>query len=125
MNNRRRRVLHLIAGMYLIYLAFNLISQQLKSPTSNAAIAIGAGVVFAIFGLVIIVRYVKNSIKDYNEENSKIMKYKDFSFYTHKTWTTRYGRKYSSTCVKIPWRDMCACDIKTKVFDFGLSYPIK
>ena len=71
MNNRSRRVLHLIAGMYLIYLAFNLISQQLKSPTSNAAIAIGAGAVFAIFGLVIIVRYVKNSIKDYNEENSE------------------------------------------------------
>lgn len=69
--------------------------------------------------------WVATQIKFYNKENSKIMKYEDFSFYTHKTWTTRYGRKYSSTCVKIPWRDMCACDIKTKVFDFGLSYPIK
>ena len=69
MNNRSRRVLHLIAGMYLIYLSFTLISQQLKSPTSNATIALAAGALFGVAGLIIVVRYVINSIKDYNEEN--------------------------------------------------------
>ena len=71
MNNKSRRVLHLVAGIYLMYLSFTLISQQLKSPTSHAALAIGAGVLFALVGLFIIIRYVRNGIKDFNEEQNE------------------------------------------------------
>ena len=70
MNNKSRRVLHMVAGIYLIYLSFTLISQQLKSPTSNAAVAWGAGIAFAIFGIYLIINYVRNSVKEYHEEEN-------------------------------------------------------
>ena len=74
MNNKSRRVLHMVAGIYLIYLSFNLISQQLKSATSNAPVAWAAGIAFGLFGLFLIIRYVKTSIQEYHEqENEEIV----------------------------------------------------
>ena len=71
MNNKSRRVLHMVAGIYLIYLSFNLISQQLKSATSNAAVAWGAGIAFGLFGLYLIIKYVRTSIKEYHEQENE------------------------------------------------------
>ena len=72
MNNRSRRVLHVVAGIYLIYLSFNLISQQLKEPTSNATVAWIAAIAFGVFGIFIIIRYIMNSIKDFHEQENEI-----------------------------------------------------
>ncbi len=72
MNNRSRRVLHVVAGIYLIYLSFNLISQQLKEATSNATVAWIAAIAFGVFGIFIIIRYIMNSIKDFHEQENEI-----------------------------------------------------
>ena len=71
MNNRSRRVLHLVAGMYLIYLSFTLISQQLKEATSNAVVAWATGIGFAVFGVYLIINYVRTSVKDYHEQENQ------------------------------------------------------
>lgn len=71
MNNRSRRVLHLVAGMYLIYLSFTLISQQLKEATSNTVVAWAAGIGFAVFGVYLIINYVRTSVKDYHEQENQ------------------------------------------------------
>ena len=71
MNNKSRRVLHLVAGMYLIYLSFNLISEQLRSATSNAIVAWAAGIGFGLFGIYLIINYVRTSVKEYHEEKDQ------------------------------------------------------
>ena len=68
MNNRSRKVLYVVAGIYLIYLSFNLISEQLKGATSNAAVAWAAGITFGVFGIYIIINYIRASVKDFHEQ---------------------------------------------------------
>ena len=70
MNERSRRVLHLVGGMYLIYLGIQLISQQLKAPTSNAMIAWAGAVLFIIFGASFAFMSIKKFVKDFKEQEA-------------------------------------------------------
>ena len=70
MNDRSRRVLHMVGGVYLVYLGIQLISQQLKSPTSNAMIAWAGAVLFIIFGAAFVVLSIKKFVKDFNEQEA-------------------------------------------------------
>ena len=71
MNDRSRRVLHLVGGMYLIYLGIQLISEQLKAPTSNAIIAWAGAVLFLIFGAIFAFRSIKKFVVDYKEQETE------------------------------------------------------
>ena len=71
MDNRSRRVLHLVAGIYLIYLSGKLITDQLQAPTSNAIIAWAAAIAFGVFGIFIVIRYFRTSVKDYHEQENQ------------------------------------------------------
>ena len=73
MDNRSRRVLHLVAGMYLVYLSVKLIVDQLNAPTSNAVVAWGAAIAFGVFGIYIIINYIRKSIKDFHEQENEVV----------------------------------------------------
>ena len=69
MNDRSRRVLHIVGGAYLIYLGIQLISEQLKAPTSNATIAWIGAVLFLICGVAFVAMSIKKFVKDYHEQD--------------------------------------------------------
>ena len=71
MDNRSRRVLRLVAGMYLVYLSYRLISEQLRSATSNAVVAWAAAIAFGVVGVFVIINYFKTSVKDFHEQENE------------------------------------------------------
>ena len=48
-------IIRLIAGMYLIYLAYELLMGLNAAEGAPVAVAIGAAVIFAAFGIVLVV----------------------------------------------------------------------
>lgn len=72
MNDKSRRVLRLVAGMYLVYLSYRLISEQLRSATSNAVVAWTAAIAFGVFGVYVIINYFRTSVKDFHEQENEV-----------------------------------------------------
>ena len=71
MNDKSRRVLRLVAGMYLVYLSYRLISEQLQNATSNAIVAWAAAIAFGVFGIYVIINYFRTSVKDFHEQENE------------------------------------------------------
>ncbi|MBP3665233.1 MAG: DUF308 domain-containing protein [Tyzzerella sp.] len=76
MNNRSRKTLHLVAGIYLLYLAFQLLSEV--GENGNPAVSIIGGIAFVIAGGYLIfnfIRALKNEFEEtYEESNEAIDK---------------------------------------------------
>ena len=72
MNNKSRKTLHLVAGIYLLYLAFQLLSEI--GENGNPAVSIMGGIVFVIAGGYLIFSFIKalkNEFEEIYEESSE------------------------------------------------------
>ena len=72
MNNKSRKTLHLVAGIYLLYLAFQLLSEVGKN--GNPAVSIIGGIAFVIAGGYLIfsfIRALKIEFEEIYEEPSE------------------------------------------------------
>ena len=72
MNNKSRKTLHLVAGIYLLYLAFQLLSEV--GENGNPAVSIIGGIAFVIAGGYLIfsfIRALKNEFEETYEEPSE------------------------------------------------------
>ena len=68
MKNKSRKVLYLVAGLYLLYLSFYLISGVVEGSNGNVVASVAAGILFVAAGLWLIVDFVKALKKGFDEE---------------------------------------------------------
>lgn len=68
MNNKTRRTLHLVAGIYLFYLAFQLLSGL--GQNGNKAVSLVGGIAFIAIGVLLLFNYFRNFKNDYEAENN-------------------------------------------------------
>lgn len=68
MKNKSRKVLYLVAGLYLLYLSFHLISGVVEGSNGNVVASVAAGILFVAAGLWLIVDFVKALKKGFDEE---------------------------------------------------------
>lgn len=66
MNNKSRRTLHLVGGIYLFYLAFQLLSGLGKN--GNEALSLGGGIAFIVIGILLVFNYFRCAKKDMEAE---------------------------------------------------------
>lgn len=66
MNNKSRRTLHLVAGIYLFYLAFQLLSGL--GQNGNKAVSLVGGIVFIGIGIFLLFNYFRCAKKDMEAE---------------------------------------------------------
>ena len=66
MNNKSRRTLHLVGGIYLFYLAFQLLSGLGKN--GNEALSLGGGIAFIAIGILLVFNYFRCAKKDMEAE---------------------------------------------------------
>lgn len=71
MKNKSRKVLYLVAGLYLLYLSFNLISGAVEGSNGNVVASVAAGILFVAAGLWLIVDFVKALKKGFDEEEQE------------------------------------------------------
>ena len=67
MNNKSRRTLHLIAGMYVFYLGIKLVNSFIKGADGNPIVSLVAGILFLAVGGFLIVDYIVKSKKAFEE----------------------------------------------------------
>ena len=68
MKNKSRKVLYLVAGLYLLQLSFHLISGVVEGSNGNVVASVAAGILFVVAGLWLIVDFVKALKKGFDEE---------------------------------------------------------
>ena len=66
MNNKSRRTLHLVAGIYLFYLAFQLLSGL--GQNGNKAVSLVGGIAFIAIGIFLLFNYFRSAKKDMEAE---------------------------------------------------------
>ena len=66
MNNKSRRTLHLVAGIYLFYLAFQLLSGL--GQNGNKAVSLAGGIAFIGIGIFLLFNYFRSAKKDMEAE---------------------------------------------------------
>lgn len=66
MNNKSRRTLHLVGGIYLFYLAFQLLSGL--GENGNEALSLGGGIAFIAIGILLVFNYFRCAKKDMEAE---------------------------------------------------------
>ncbi len=72
MSNKSRRTLHLVAGIYLFYLAFQLLSGL--GQNGNEAVSLVGGIVFIGIGIFLLFNYFRCAKKDMEaEENVEVI----------------------------------------------------
>ncbi len=74
MNNKSRKTLHLVAGIYLLYLAFQLLSEV--GENGNPAVSIIGGIAFVLAGGYLIfnfIRALKNEFEESYEESCEVV----------------------------------------------------
>lgn len=71
MKNKSRKVLYLVAGLYLLYLSFYLISGVVEGSNGNVVASVAAGILFVAAGLWLIVDFVKALKKGFDEEEQE------------------------------------------------------
>ncbi len=74
MNNRSRKTLHLVAGIYLLYLAFQLLSEV--GENGNPAVSIIGGIAFVIAGGYLVfnfIRALRNEFEESYDESCEVV----------------------------------------------------
>ena len=74
MNNRPRKTLHLVAGIYLLYLAFQLLSEV--GENGNPAVSIIGGIAFVIAGGYLVfnfIRALRNEFEESYDESCEVV----------------------------------------------------
>ena len=68
MDNRARRTLYLVAGMYIFYLGIKLIISFTKGVDGNPIVSLVGGILFLACGIVLIVDYIRKTKKAVEEK---------------------------------------------------------
>lgn len=68
MNHKSRKVLYLVAGIYLLYLSFQLITGAVEGNNGNVVVSVIGGVLFLILGILLIVDYIRNLKRGFDSE---------------------------------------------------------
>ena len=71
MNNKSRRTLYLVAGMYVFYLGIKLINSFIKGADGNPVVSLIAGILFLGCGGFLIVDYVIKSKRAFEEAQNQ------------------------------------------------------
>lgn len=71
MNGNSRRVLYMIAGMYLVYSGGNLLMGVMRGGEGNHMVMLVAGVAFVLTGLFLIIDYVRYRKKMFLEQQAE------------------------------------------------------
>ena len=74
MNNKSRKTLHLVAGIYLLYLAFQLLSEV--GENGNPAVSIIGGIAFVIAGGYLVfnfIRALRNEFEESYDESCEVV----------------------------------------------------
>ena len=74
MNNKSRKTLHLVAGIYLLYLAFHLLSEV--GENGNPAVSIIGGIAFVIAGGYLVfnfIRALRNEFEESYDESCEVV----------------------------------------------------
>ena len=66
-NNRIRRILMVVAGIYLAYTGFDLTRAVIGSSEKNKWVFLAFAVLFLVFGATVIVMNVRGMIQDYKD----------------------------------------------------------
>lgn len=69
MNDKTRRALYVVAGGYLVYLGIQLLANR-SSGEMNVTISTIGGILFCLFGVGLIVDFVRHLIRE-RKENEK------------------------------------------------------
>ena len=69
MNNKSRKTLHLVAGIYLFYLAFQLLSGL--GQNGNKAVSLVGGIAFIAIGGFLLINYFRSLKKGFEEDVEK------------------------------------------------------
>lgn len=68
MNHKSRKVLYLVAGIYLLYLSFQLITGAVEGNNGNVVVSVIGGGLFLILGILLIVDYIRNLKRGFDSE---------------------------------------------------------
>lgn len=68
MNHKSRKVLYLVAGIYLLYLSFQLITGAVEGNNGNVVVSVIGGGLFLILGIFLIVDYIRNLKRGFDSE---------------------------------------------------------
>ena len=71
MNNKSRRTLYLVAGMYVFYLGIKLVNSFIKGADGNPIVSLVAGILFLAVGGFLIVDYIIKSKKAFEEAQNQ------------------------------------------------------
>ena len=71
MNDRARRTLYLVAGMYVFYLGIKLIVGFVNGAEGNPIVSLIGGILFLGAGGWLIVDYVIKTIKHFKEKDAE------------------------------------------------------
>ena len=66
MNDRTRRAIYVVAGGYLVYLGAKLL-MGIRQGEGNAIVSLVGGIAFALFGVWLIVDYIRFMKKEMDE----------------------------------------------------------
>ncbi len=76
MDNRARRTLYLVAGMYVFYLGIKLIGSFIKGAEGNPVVSLIGGILFLGCGGFLIVDYIiktKKAFQESQNENEEVV----------------------------------------------------
>lgn len=59
-NNRSRYFLWIVAGIYVGYLGYSLISGYMKGDSDNMLLCVGVGILFIVAGIALVVMGIRN-----------------------------------------------------------------
>ena len=71
MNDKARRTLYLVAGMYVFYLGVKLMIGFIQKSEGNPTVSIIGGVLFLAVGGWLIVDYVVKTVRAFKEKESE------------------------------------------------------
>ena len=63
MNTKTSLIIRLVAGMYLVYLAYELFMGMNEAQGAPVAVSIGAAVIFLIFGIFLVISNGRDFLK--------------------------------------------------------------
>lgn len=71
MNEKGRKTLYLVAGLYLIYLAGSLLYGLVKGESGNQAVMVGCGILFLAAGGYLVVDFIKFKKNEFTNQENK------------------------------------------------------
>ena len=71
MNDKARRTLYLVAGMYIFYLGIKLVIGFVNGAEGNPIVSIAGGALFLLAGGWLIVDYIVKTVKAFKEKDAE------------------------------------------------------